>query len=427
MGRQLTIIALLLGFLFAGPVEAGSLLLRPQQVFTADDTSLHPNWAVLVVGTKIEAVGPRDQILPLADSEIIDLPGMTLLPGLIDLHSHLFLHPYNETSWDDQVLRESAAIRTLRAGAQAAITLQAGFTGLRDLGTEGVGAADVALKKAIDSGMIAGPRLWVATRAIVADGAYGPARRSFRDDADIPQGAQEASGIEGVARAVRQHAAAGADWIKFYADYRVSPNGGTVPTFSLDEMKSLISTAHDLGRPVAAHAQSDEGMRRAILAGVDSIEHGYGGSEDTFKLMAAHHVAYLPTLTAAAATAEYFQHYIPGQSAPTPGMDAAKQSFVRAMKAGVIIGCGSDVGVFKHGENARELSWMVQYGLPPAAALLAATAVNAKILGQSNNLGRIHSGLAADLVAVTGDPVANIAALAEVRLVIKDGAIYRRP
>jgi imidazolonepropionase-like amidohydrolase len=427
MGRHLIFLTVLFGILFAAPAGAGSIMLRPQQVFTADNAILHLNWAVLVVGAKIEAVGPRDQVTPQADSEIIDLPGMTLMPGLIDLHSHLFLHPYNETSWDDQVLKESAAIRTLRAGAQAAVTLQAGFTSLRDLGTEGVGAADVALKKAIDSGMIAGPRLWVTTRAIVADGAYGPARRGFREDMDIPQGAQEASGIEGVARAVRQQAAAGADWIKFYADYRVSPNGGTVPTFSLDEMKSLVSTAHDLGRPVAAHAQSDEGMRRAILAGVDSIEHGYGGSEDTFKLMAAHHVAYLPTLTATAATAEYFQHYIPGQSAPTAAMEAARQSFTRAIKAGVLIGNGSDVGVFKHGENARELVWMVRYGLTPAAALLAATAVNAKILGQSNNLGRIHAGLAADIIAANGDPISNIATLADVRLVIKDGVIHRRP
>ncbi|MGO9803522.1 MAG: amidohydrolase family protein [Steroidobacteraceae bacterium] len=404
-----------------------AVLLRPAQLWTAGEP-LHAGWVVLVDGARIAAVGAAGSVHAPPGTEVIDLPGTTLLPGLMDIHSHLLLHPYNETSWNDQVMTEPVPYRTLRAGRQARATLMAGFTTLRDLGTEGADYADVSLRRAIDEGLIEGPRLFVATRAIVATGSYGPAPRAFRPDVCCtPQGAEEASGVPEVIRAVREQAGRGADWIKVYADYRWGPGGTQQPTFSEEELKALVETAHSSGRPVAAHATTAEGMRRAALAGVDTIEHGFNGTPEVFRLLAERGVAYLPTLTAEEAYGEYFEHYVRGVSPPTPAMLRAAQALRYARAAHVIIGCGSDVGVFAHGTNYRELEWLVRDGMTPVEALTAATATDAKILRHESDLGGVHVSMLADLIAVSGDPTQDIAAIEHVVLVMKNGVVYRRP
>ncbi len=388
-----------------------SLFLRPAAVF--DGERRHDGWAVCVDGERIVAAGP-DLAAP-AGARTIDLPGATVLPGLIDLHTHLLLHPYEERPWVDQVLRDPEALRVARAVVAAKRTLEAGFTTLRELGTEGAGEADVGLRRAIDEGVIPGPRLVCVTRAIVARGTYGP--MGFHSGCCVPQGAEEVDGPESILRVTRMQIARGADWIKVYADYRFGPANDARPTFSADELALIVRVASDAGVPVAAHATTAEAMRRAALAGVDTIEHGNDGTPEVFALMAERRIAYVPTLAAYEALER-----IRNQAKDHPLVVAKRRAFDAARASGVTIANGSDIGVFPHGENARELELLVEHGLSPVEALAAATSTAARVL-RFDNLGILRPGARADLIAVSGDPTTSIGALRNVGLVIKAGVI----
>ena len=395
----------------------GGYLLKPDRVF--DGEKMHEGWQVLVKNNRIEKSGLNLNVE--MDTKVIEMKGCTLLPGLIEGHSHLFLHPYNETTWNDQVLKESRAERVARATVHARNTLLAGFTTVRDLGTEGAGYDDVGLKEAIEKGIIPGPRMLVATRAIVATGSYGPKELSY--DIDVLKGAAEADGLDGITKEVRIQIGKGADVIKLYADYGWGLNNDAEPTFTVDELKKAVEVAHSSGRIVVAHASTAEGMRRAIEAGVTTIEHGNNGTPEIFKLMKEKNIALCPTLAAS-----YFSAHYKGWKIGTPEPETIKtkrKSFADALQSGVTICMGGDVGVFAHGDNAREMEMMVEYGMQPMNVLRSATSVNADVFKINKTVGRISPGLFADILVVKGNPSINIHDIRNVALVMKDGIIYK--
>ena len=397
--------------------SAAVVLLRPDRVWDGTADAPRTGVVVLVRGDRIVAVGTPAAVNAPRTARVIELPGATLMPGLIDLHSHVLLHPNNETSWDDQVLREPLGLRVARATNHLRATLMAGFTTLRDLGTEGAGEADYGLARALEQGILVGPRLFVANRAIVMRGSYGP--RGFAPEVAVPQGAEEAGGIEELSRVVRDQIRRGADWVKVYADYRWGPNGETRPAFTQDELNRVVEIASASGRPVAAHASSPEGMRRAALANVATIEHGNEGTPEIFRLMVEHHVAWCPTLTAGAGP---WPPVDPG----SPANQHRKAVFKSGLDAGVTIINGSDVGTFPHGDEGRELEAMVAYGMAPLAAVKSATSTAAKVLRMESQIGQVKSGLFADLVAFDGDPTRDISAVRRVKFVMKNGTVYKQ-
>jgi len=424
MFRQLFIAGAALASAALRPVQSQQpIVLVPASVFDGINATAHNDWIVVVSGNSITYAGPSDNSRIPPGARRIELPGTTLLPGLIDAHVHFFLHPYNEAPWDDQVLKESLALRVARATMHARNTLLAGFTTVRDLGTEGAMYADAGLRQAINTGIIPGPRYLIASKAIVATGSYAPARPGYAYE--TPLGADEADGPD-LQRVIRDQIGHGADWIKLYGDYRWGPAGQARPTFSMEEMKLAAETAHDSGRELVVHASTPEGMRRAAEAGARTIEHGDEGTEATFALMKRKGTAYCPTLAASEAV-ESYRGWKKGSS-PIPERIAEKhKSFSAALASGVTICTGSDAGVFTHGDNAHELELMAEYGMKPVDVLRSATSVTAKVLGMDSMIGRIAPGLRADIIAVAGNPLSDVAALRQLRLVMKDGVIYRSP
>ena len=393
-------------------------ILKADRLF--DGEQMHIGWSVLVTGNRIDAVGVINDVP--AGVKLISLPGTTLLPGMIEGHSHLFLHPYNETPWDEQVLNESRTERNARAVIHARATLMAGFTTVRDLGTEGVFYDDAALKKIIAKGIVPGPRIIASTKAIVATGTYGP--RSLNPEFDYPQGAAEVGNVAEMVSEVRSQIAKGADVIKIYADYGGGKNGETTPSFSIEEMAAAVEVAANSGRQVVVHAGSAEGMRRATMAGVKTIEHGDEGTADVFALMKQKNVALCPTISAGEAVSEY-RAAKKGVAIDSTRIREKMKSFRLALDAGVTICMGGDAGVFAHGDNAREMIAMVRLGMSPINVIRSATSVNANIFGYGNELGTLKKGMLADIIAVAGDPSVNISAVKTVRMVMKDGKIYK--
>lgn len=394
MRNSLLAIALLFGFTvraqFPADTARHTYLLKPDRVF--DGEQMHAGWQVLVRGRLIESAGPAGSIKAPADVIVLELRGATLLPGLIEGHSHLFLHPYNEVSWNDQVMKESRAERTARAVVHARETLLAGFTTVRDLGTEGCWYDDIGLKQAIEKQVIPGPRMLCATRAIVATGSYGPKELAY--DVESPHGAAEADGLEGCTREVRTQIGHGADLVKVYADYRWGANGSAQPTFTVDELKKMVEVAASSGRELVVHSSTTEGMRRAIEAGVSTIEHGEGGNPELFAAMKAKGIALCPTLAAGEAILNY-KGWKKGVDADPKSIVAKKENFRQALAAGVTICMGGDVGVYTHGANAREMEDMVEYGMPALDVLRSATSVNADVF-RLPQVGRVKAGLLAD-------------------------------
>ncbi len=410
-----------------GPATRPVIVIKAARLLDGTSARVRSGMAVVVDGDRIREVGPAGSVSPSPESEMIDLGDATLLPGLIDAHTHVLLQgDPTARSYDDQILKESVPHRTIRGVAAARTALLHGFTTLRDLGTEGAGYADVAIRDAIAEGQIHGPRMFVATLALDITGVYPVL--GFALESEAPSGVQVADGPDAGRAAVREQVKHGADWIKVYCDRGYFVDGAgrldSIPTFDADELAAIVDEAHRQGRKVAAHAMAPKGIGNALDAGVDSIEHGVGLDAASIKRMVASGVFYCPTLTvtryvAPARAAE-------GREIWTRMPEFHRKSFEAALKAGVKIAFGTDAGGFPWTRSqAEEFTWMVRYGMTPEQAIRAATTVAAALLGREREIGRVAPGYRADLIAVSGDPLADIDAMKSVRFVMSGGQVRK--
>ena len=399
---------------------ARSVIVRVGRLLDVRSGTYLTNAAISIVGDRIRAVGPADDVVKAtpAGAQVIDLGGATVLPGLIDCHTHLMARISDERyGYELNLLMKSQAYRALEGAANARATLEAGFTSVRDVENEGSDYADVALRDAIREGLVEGPRMQVATRGIAALGQYHPFRIS-PDLAAFPTGAQMVSGVEEARRAVREQLGHGADLIKIYADWRE-------PTLTIPEMEVVVQEAHRAKRKVAAHATTPQGIRNAVQAGVDSIEHGHGADRAALELMKAKGVYLVPTLSVVdASVAKTPQQWTSPRARSF--LESMHQAVTIAKELGVKIAGGSDpAAVDRHGRNAEELEAMTRRGLTALEAIRAATTSAADLMGWADDVGSIQAGKFEDLIAVEGDPIGNIVALQRVKFVMKGGRVIK--
>ncbi len=377
------------------------------------------NAVILVENDRIKDVG-RSAKIP-ESAEIIDLSQSTVLPGLIDCHTHLLLHG---GSYDDQILKESQAYRTILGTVAARRTLEAGFTTIRDVETEGAMYADAALRDAINKGVIPGPRIFASTRSLSITGGYAPYGYAI----DVPYGSQLADGVDGVTKAVREQIQFGADWIKIYGDsryrHRVADSLVGSATFNDDELKAIVYEAEKVGVHVCAHCYTSEAAKRALRAGVKSIEHGLYLDDETFRLMKQKGAYWVPTLIAYVHWTDDSTNSPDVQKMVEYSVKRHKETFARGLMAGVKIAFGSDY-YDPHGGGTKELGLMVDYGMPPMKVIQSATSVASQLLGWESKIGTIERGKLADIIAVDGDPLENIRTLEEVRFVMKGGEVCK--
>jgi imidazolonepropionase-like amidohydrolase len=425
MKRRLLFIFFLLPILALGQIKKEVIALKCGSLIDPKTETVSKDVVVLVEGNLIKAVGKGISIPP--DAKVIDLSDATVLPGLIDGHTHILLQgDVTAEEYDEQLLKESIPYRTIRAVVAVKTALENGFTTMRDVETEGAMYADVDVKRAINRGIIPGPRLFVSTRALDVTGAYPLVGYSW--ELHMPKGVQVVDGADECRKAVREQIEHGADWIKLYADrsYFVGANGAlhSIPTFTMEELKAIVDEAHRLHRKVAAHAIGREGIVNSLTAGVNSIEHGYGFDDETIAMMVKQGVYWCPTMYVGVYVAE--GRAAAGNPIWKQMIDIEKRAVARGVKAGAKIAFGTDAGGFPWTENqAKEFKLMVGAGMTPMQAIKAATTVAAELLDMNGKIGEISPGAFADIIAVKEDPLNDITALEHVGFVMKDGKVYK--